>query len=68
MLPDVRDAAWPWRRAAVNLKVYAGKMMIGVVIQLALEFRIRLNRDNRTIRIGIGFISGQAIDLREFRH
>ncbi len=38
----VCDATWSQRSGAENLEVHAGEVVIGIMIQLALEFRIRL--------------------------
>ena len=62
------DAAGPRRRAAEYLEVDAGKVVIGVMIQLALKFRIRLHGNHGAVHVGIGFIARQAIDFRIFLH
>src|SRR5260370_37477456 len=60
----VGGAAASSRRAAEDLEVAAGEVMSGVIIQLDLEFRVRLHWNHRAVRVGLGFVSGQAVDSR----
>lgn len=40
--------------------------MVGVRIELALELGVGLDFDDVALRIGVGFVAGESVDLGEF--
>ena len=53
---------------AVDLQIDAGKMVVGVRVELALELSVGLDFYGRALGVGIGFVSGEAVDLGVFLH